>query len=69
MVNSGTMAPKGGKRPGAGRKSKYDEPTTVRTFRVPVSLDEKIQDQSSKREISASELITNILRRHLRQKK
>lgn len=28
---------RGGKRPGSGRKPKYNEPTTTIAFRVPVS--------------------------------
>ena len=34
------MAVRGGKRKGAGRKSKYGEPTETISFRVPKSLKE-----------------------------
>lgn len=35
--------PRGGKRPGAGRKKKYGEETVTITFRVPKSKEQKIK--------------------------
>lgn len=68
MIQSISMSPRGGKRPNAGRKAKYDEPTTARTYRIPVSVDEAVQEQAEKQDKSTSELVTEILRRYLRRK-
>ena len=54
--------PRGGKREGSGRKLKYDESMTSRTFSLPVSLDESIQDKADKNDMSWSETVITALK-------
>lgn len=68
MILFSPMPPRGGKRPGSGRKAKYDEPTVARTYRIPASVDEGVQKQAAKDGKSTSELVTEILRRYLKRK-
>ena len=55
--------PRGGKREGSGRKLKYDEAMKSRTFSLPESLDERIQDKADKDELSWSETVIKALKR------
>lgn len=44
MANKIQQENRGGKRPGSGRKPKYNEPTTTIAFRVPVSKVKPVTD-------------------------
>ena len=57
--------PRGGKREGSGRPIKYGEKTVTKSFRIPVSLDQRIQDKADKDDMSWSELVIKSLSRSI----
>lgn len=66
-VESALMT-RGGKREGAGRKSKYEEESISRGFRIPASLDREITQRAETQNISASELVVKALKKAFRIK-
>ena len=56
------MTNHGGKRQGAGAKTKYGEPTKLRAFRVPLTLNERIQSRADRDNLSWSEWLVKFLK-------
>lgn len=54
------MPPRGGKRKGSGRPSKYKE-TVSRSFRIPTDLNERIQKKANKLGVSWSDVVIQSL--------
>ena len=58
------MSPKGGKRAGAGRKSKYRSgPTKSHTFALPVAVYDEVKRRAEREGKSASEIVSIELRK------
>ena len=55
--------PRGGKRDGSGRPIKYGDKTVTKSFRIPESLDQRIQKKADKNDISWSELVIKSLKK------
>jgi len=51
----------GGKREGAGRKTKYDSQTKLTAFRIPIPLLKTIERYAKKHNLSRSEAIVKAL--------
>jgi len=58
--------PRGGKRDGSGRPIKIGEKTITKSFRMPESLDKRIQDKADSQGISWSELVIKSLNKTFR---
>ena len=62
-----TSSKRGGKRPGSGRKRKYDEPTALLSARIPVSLMREIDARAEALDQNRTEYVANALRSVLRR--
>lgn len=57
------LMPRGGKRNGSGRPIKYGDKTVSKSFRLPESLDKRIQKKADKEKVSWSELVIKSLKK------